>query len=76
MADQDAVITLKDVYTQVTMLVGHMQAVDTRNSLADQLHADHEQRLRVLERWRYALPASFVVGLGSIGLALASLYHH
>lgn len=80
MADPDAVITLKDVYTQVTMLVGHMQAVDTRNALADQLHIDHEARLRALERWRYTLPASVVasvvVGLGSLGTALAALIGH
>jgi hypothetical protein len=72
MSDNDAVITLKDVYTQVTMLVGHMQAVDTRNLMADQIHTDQEQRIRALERWRYAMPASIVVGLGSLGTALAA----
>jgi hypothetical protein len=76
MGDPDAVITLKDVYTQVTMLVGHMQAVDTRNTLADQLHVDHETRLRALERWRYAMPASIVVGLGSLGTAVAAFAGH
>lgn len=74
----DELITLKDVYTQVTMLVGHMQAVDTRNTLADQVQADHEMRLRSLEKWRYALPVSFVLALGSVGLGVVEviLYRH
>lgn len=42
-------VTLKDVYTQVTALVGHMEAVTERNRHADQVHQDHETRLRLLE---------------------------
>lgn len=26
---------------------------------------DHEQRLRALERWRYALPTSLIIAVGS-----------
>lgn len=32
---------------------------------------DHENRLRKLEAWRYALPSSLVLGLGS---AILSIY--
>lgn len=76
MGEPDAVITLKDVFTMVTKLVGQQEAINQRNLNADQLHIDHEQRLRALERWRYALPASIVVSLGSIGTAVASLITH
>lgn len=72
-ADNDAVITLKDVFTMVTKLVGQQEAINARNAAADQLHTDHETRIRGLERWRYALPASLVVNLGSLGTALAAL---
>lgn len=72
MPDPDSVITLKDVYTQVNLLIGQQQAIHQRNLMADQLHNDHEQRLRALERWRYALPAGLVVGLGSLGTAVAA----
>ena len=36
----------------------------------DKYQSDHEQRLRTLEKWMYALPASLVLSLGSIGLAI------
>lgn len=74
--DPDAVITLKDVFTMVTRLVGQQEAIHQRNAAADQLHTDHEQRLRALERWRYALPASILVSLGSVATAVIALFAH
>lgn len=37
---------------------------------------DHETRLRGLERWRYGLPASLVVSLGSAAASLVAVLHH
>lgn len=71
--DDSPTITIKDVYTQVTALVGHMQAVDTRNHMADEIHQDHEARLRILERWRYSLPVSLLVSGGSALVAALAL---
>lgn len=34
---------------------------------------DHEKRLRTLERWRYALPTSLVLALGSTAVAVVAL---
>lgn len=31
---------------------------------------DHETRLRALERWRYALPTSIVLAIGSLAATL------
>lgn len=31
--------------------------------------ADHEQRIRSLEKWRYAIPASLIIAVGT-GVAL------
>lgn len=75
MSDQDTIITLKDVFTMVTKLVGHIEAIDQRNLMADQIHKDHEDRLRMLERWRYALPMTLLIAIGSIGIALAQVVH-
>lgn len=36
---------------------------------------DHETRLRGLEKWRYALPASIMLALSSILASLASALH-
>lgn len=35
---------------------------------------DHEIRLRALERWRYALPTSLVLAVGSVMAALAQTW--
>lgn len=66
-------VTTKDVYSQVTTLVGHMQAIDARNAMADEIHRDHEARLRILERWRYSLPVSLVISGGSALVAALAL---
>lgn len=76
MDEPEPIVTLKDVFVMVTKLVGQQEALHQRNLQADQLHADHEQRLRALERWRYALPASFVVGLGALGAAIGQALGH
>lgn len=76
MADNDTVITLKDVFTMVTKLVGQQEAIHARNLMADQIHTDHETRLRALERWRYAVPASVVISAGSIASGVLVLLSH
>lgn len=73
---EEPLVTPKDIYREVVRLVGHMEGINARNKAADELHKDHEARLRMLERWRYALPTSVLLGLGSAGLAIASLWHH
>lgn len=72
----EPIITQRDVYREVVRIGGRMEALQFRNANADAIHTDHESRIRMLERWRYSLPASIVLGLGSAGLALASLLHH
>lgn len=74
--DEEPLVTSKDVYREVVRLVGHMEGIDSRNRVADEIHKDHEVRLRMLERWRYGMPASIILGLGSAGIAIASLTHH
>jgi hypothetical protein len=56
------VITNKDIYTEVVKM---KEAVTAMAPLA-LTAADHETRIRSLEKWKYALPASLVAG--GIGL--------
>lgn len=56
-------------------LTGHLDAIDQRNARADGQLADLEGRMRALERWRYALPTSVVLGVGSAAAAAVSLFH-
>lgn len=51
-------------------LTGHLDAIDQRNLRADGTLADYEARIRALERWRYALPASVVLGVASAASAI------
>lgn len=53
-------------------LTGHLEAIDQRNAAADRRETDYESRLRALERWRYALPASIILGLGSAAGAIVA----
>lgn len=38
--------------------------------------ADHETRIRALEKWRYALPAGVGLGVASIVVTLLGYAHH
>ena len=58
--------------TQIALIMQRLDQIDQK--LDGSLH-DHEERLRRMERWMYALPASLVTALISIGLALFSTYH-
>ena len=57
-------------------LTGHVDAINQRDSLTDRLLTDYETRLRALERWRYALPTSVILGLVSSAGALVAVLHH
>lgn len=63
MADEPSVrITLADIYKEV---------VSVRDTVAPLAAAvpDHESRLRRLEAWMYAIPASVVLGVASVVVA-------
>ena len=60
------VITNKDIYEKVTRMEGALAV------LMPQV-PDHETRLRALERWRYALPTSLI--MGAAGLVVAVMHH-
>ncbi len=76
------VITVKDLLDELKGLRGdltrvlvHMESVDTRNQGADRVHADHEVRLRALERFRYTLAGLAVIGGAVSGYAGYVLGH-
>lgn len=65
--DEEAVvITLRDVYNEVVSVKGSVQSM---NGLPLQV-GDHETRIRALEKWRYALPPTLVISIGSMLVAL------
>lgn len=63
-------VTLKDVYATVQEIQRSVEVLhaDMRVHVSLPAHptstpviADHEARLRVVERWKYAIPASLVI---------------
>lgn len=44
------------------------------DTVVSRLVDDHEERVRALERWRYALPVSFLFSVASITVAVAAVF--
>lgn len=59
------VITSKDMYIELVQL---REQVNRLIPPAEQL-ADHEKRLRKLERWLWSLPAGILVSGGAVAVA-------
>lgn len=72
MGDESVVVTLKDVWIEVRRL---QDTVALMTPQATQL-ADHENRIRSAERWRYALPISLLLAVGSSATAVVELVTH
>jgi hypothetical protein len=63
--EQGVLITNKDIYFEL------LQVKDKVNAMTPQSEtiADHEKRLRRVERWMWALPAALITAIGSVGVA-------
>jgi hypothetical protein len=79
-------VTVADLYRELTGMradvvraLTRIEAIDTVNRTADEIHRDHEARLRVLESFKWKLAGASVVigavagsGAAWLGLALSS----
>lgn len=63
-------ITFRDMYLQLQQLVIELREINQAMKVQGSTATDHEIRLRALERWRYSLPVSLVVSLGSAIIAI------
>ena len=78
-------VTIGDLYRELvgmrsdlSRVLAHQEATDLINSGAERIHADHEARLRGLERFRYTLAGLAVcggVGSGYVGYLLGHFVH-
>lgn len=60
------IVTLKDVFMAVQSVDGRLRTVESDIRSV----RDHEERIRTLERWMYALPPTFLVAVASIVITL------
>jgi hypothetical protein len=75
-------VTIADLYRELvgmrsdlTRVLAHQEATDLINQRAEQVHADHETRLRALERFRFTLGGLAVIGGAAAGWAGYLLGH-
>lgn len=69
-SDGSFTVTLADVYAEVRKLTDQVQGMAPQGSVL----ADHEARLRSVERWKYAVPPSLISSV--IALIIALVEHH
>lgn len=67
-----AMVTITDVYGQQRELAGKVEAALARQQQNTERLDDHENRLRSLEAWRYALPLSTISAIIAAIAAVAS----
>jgi hypothetical protein len=73
-------VTIGDLYRELvgmrsdlSRVLAKQEAIDLINHSAEQIHADHETRIRMLERFRYTLAGLAIlggVGSGFLGYLL------
>lgn len=64
-------LTLKDVYDKIseTKTLLEVQAFQVKALLESD--GDHETRLRLLERWRYAIPSTLLLAVVAVAASVA-----
>jgi hypothetical protein len=78
-------VTIGDLYRELvgmrsdlSRVLAHQEATDLINRSSEQIHADHEARLRALEKFRFTLGGvAVVVGAASgyVGYLLGHVAH-
>lgn len=80
MPSSQILLKLGEMGMQLAVISEQLKAVPDHEQRLRTLEAgnppDQEPRLKSLERWRYALPASAFAALASAGVAIASWFHH
>jgi len=67
-------VTAADLYGELREMSGKLSTAITHQEVTRaQLH-DHEQRLRALEAWRYALPVSALSAVAAAIAAIVSVF--
>lgn len=69
--DGPVVITNREIYAEVQQVKGVLQTMTGQTDLLK----DHENRIRSLEKWRYALPPTLALAIASLIAALIGGTH-
>lgn len=64
-------VTLRDVYSLVSEVRDEVRDLKKQDVNDGRQLKDHEQRLRQVEKWKYALPPTFLLAVASLVAAVA-----
>lgn len=56
------------------VVVDRLARIEVKLDEVLKVHADHENRLRAVERWKYALPVTAFTALVSVVLTVIGIY--
>lgn len=59
-------IGAREIYDAVVSLRDDVRSMGQTHETAGKTLDDHEERIRGIERWRYAVPASVLLAAGSV----------
>ncbi|MCX4687303.1 hypothetical protein OG401_23875 [Kitasatospora purpeofusca] len=63
-------IGAREIYDELVGMRGDVRGLSQHNEATRATLADHEDRLRTIERWKYAVPLTAFLGVGSLITAL------
>lgn len=78
MADPDGedlgtvTIGAREIYDQLVSLRDEVRASTLNHAAVDTKLADHESRIRSVERWKYSVPTALVTAVISAGVTIAT----
>jgi hypothetical protein len=64
-------ITSREIYDQIVGLREEVRSLTQHNETTHKTLADHEERLRGIERWKYSIPAALASSVGAAAVAVA-----
>jgi hypothetical protein len=62
-------IGAREIYDQVVGLRDDVRSLTQTNAQVEEKIDDHEERIRAIERWKYAVPAGLATGVGGAVVA-------
>jgi hypothetical protein len=60
------VISSREIYDEIVGMREDVRSLSQHNERVTETLADHEDRIRGLERWKYALPVAAVTSAGTL----------
>lgn len=77
MADPDndlgtVTIGAREIYDQLVSLTDEVRASTLNHAAVDTKLADHEERIRSVERWKYSVPAAVVTSVLAAAVTIAT----